>query len=92
MGWNTKLTPLSTQLFWTNAIGQIDDIYNTWFYCRSFYILRVLMESGSFGGSKPHHLEGELLLVVGDLNWEVHLSSADQADSKHEILRLDTYI
>ena len=44
------------------------------------------------GGSKPHHLEGELLLVVGDLNWEVHLSSADQADSKHEILRLDTYI
>ena len=37
MGWNTKLTPLSTQLFWTNAIGQIDDIYNTWFYCRSFY-------------------------------------------------------
>ena len=24
-------------LFWTNAIGQIDDIYNTWFYCRSFY-------------------------------------------------------
>ena len=38
MGWNTKLTPLSTQLFWTNAIGQIDDIYNTWFYKRSFYI------------------------------------------------------
>lgn len=26
-------------------------------------------------GSKPHHLEGELLLVVGDLNWEVHLSN-----------------
>ena len=35
MGWTYK--PLSSWYFWTNAIGQIDDIYNTWFYCRSFY-------------------------------------------------------
>ena len=23
---------------------------------------------------EPHHLEGELLLIIGDLNWEVHLN------------------
>ena len=34
-----QVTAKLLALFWTNAIGQIDGIYNTWFYCRSFYTI-----------------------------------------------------